>query len=284
MPSILANLHLLLRVPSFLRWPLRLHIFVPEVYEAWQKWCGTVDKPLPDTVEVVTDFGPEEGGQVQDGASSRSSPATPEPWGIHALPLDYMPLRDYVNKAQDIFTFEREGDCVVCAKAMPAGQGLYAVCPNPACEAVGHLQCWSGEVLRGEGDVGRNGILIPKCGSCPKCGGPVVWGDMMKELTLRLRAPKEVDKLVKAKRREEKAAAKADKADKAAQAAQAAEKTGKAGEAEKAKAPRKTRAKSPKATATTTVTKRTSRAGKTKATKASTSVSSDDARDVIVLE
>ncbi|CAK7212358.1 Slx4p interacting protein [Sporothrix curviconia] len=249
MHSILANLHLLLRVPSFARWPLRLHVFVPEVHAAWNKWtseaaaaaAAAVDAPealLAEPVEVLTDFKPS----VPDMYGADEAELGPA-WGIHALPLDYGPMRDYVDKANDIFTFEREGDCAVCNTPLPAGQGLYAVCPNAGCEAVGHLRCWSGHLLESEThnhdnghehdhehehehehshDLG-DGPLVPKRGHCPDCGGPVIWGDMMKELTLRMRAPKEVEKIVKAKRRQEKAADKAAAdADKAASKAAAA--------------------------------------------------------------
>lgn len=236
MHSILANLHLLLRVPSFARWPLRLHVFVPEVHAAWKKWSQTsASQQLGDDVrevEVLTDFplAPDTmfGSTTEDDDGDNDAGIIGPPWGIHALPLDYGPMRDYVDKAQDIFTFEREGDCAVCHSALPAGQGLYAVCPNTSCEAVGHLRCWSGHILSGEatsiqGVDAASDALVPVRGHCPDCGGPIVWGDMMKELTLRLRGPKEVKKLVKAKRRQEKAADKA-----TADADKAAEKAGKA--------------------------------------------------------
>ncbi|ERT00482.1 hypothetical protein HMPREF1624_03855 [Sporothrix schenckii ATCC 58251] len=252
MHSILANLHLLLRVPSFARWPLRLHMFVPEVHAAWSKYSRSqtsASQPLGDDVrevEVLTDFQltPDMlfGNATADSATDVADAAEiGPPWGIHALPLDYGPMRDYVDKAQDIFTFEREGDCAVCHGALPAGRGLYAVCPNAACEAVGHLRCWSGHLLQEEADasatpsqaLGNPDLdrhpLVPVRGHCPDCGGPVVWGDMMKELTLRLRGPKEVEKLVKAKRRQEKAA------DKAAAAADKVAKAGQAGQAVQAR-------------------------------------------------
>ncbi|CAK7567963.1 MAG: Slx4p interacting protein [Sporothrix epigloea] len=237
MQSILANLHLLLRVPSFARWPLRLHVFVPEVYAAWSKWttqaaataAATADGVL-EPVEVLTDFQPSASAIAGAEAADEPGPA----WGIHALPLDYGPMRDYVDKARDIFTFEREGDCAVCHTALPPGQGLYAVCPNTGCEAAGHVRCWSDHLLECEAATKhgadhphkslQDAPLVPKRGDCPACGGPVVWGDMMKELTLRLRAPSEVEKLVKAKRRQEIAAEKAAaEAEKAAQLAVVAE-------------------------------------------------------------
>lgn len=42
--------------------------------------------------------------------------------------------------------------------------------------------------------------ILPVEGRCPKCHGPLRWGDMMTELTLRLRGAKEVDKLLKKQR------------------------------------------------------------------------------------
>lgn len=188
--AILSNLHLLLRVPSFARWPLTLHFFKKDVYEAWEGWEKSVDEPTSETVNIQADFGP-------GGAEASSSSQSKEPWGIHALPLDYKPVKEYVEKARNIFTFEREGSCVHCEEEMPAGKGLYAVCPNEECEAVGHLTCWSRRILNGDDKK----AILPVQGTCPSCKGWVRWGDMMKEVSLRLRAPKEVDKLLKKRRK-----------------------------------------------------------------------------------
>lgn len=188
--TILSNLHLLLRVPSFARWPLTLHFFKKDVYKAWEGWESSVDEPTSDSVTIEADFGP-------DGAEAPSSSQSEAPWGIHALPLDYKPLKKYAEKVRNIFTFEREGSCVHCQEEMPAGKGLYAVCPNEECEAVGHLTCWSRHVLNGDDKK----AILPVQGTCPSCKGWVRWGDIMKEVSLRIRAPKEVDKLLKKSRK-----------------------------------------------------------------------------------
>ncbi|KDN69266.1 putative GIY-YIG catalytic domain-containing protein [Colletotrichum sublineola] len=189
--SILSNMQLLLSVPSFCRWPLTLHFFAKDVHKAWLLSSASTAEPLRNTLDVVTDFGP-------DLAASSSDDAV---WGIHALPLDYTPIEEYVEKGQSITTFEREGNCVVCAEALPHGQGLLAVCPNEACEGVGHLSCWSRHMLRNEGE---QQAVVPIQGRCPKCGGHVRWLDMMKELTLRERGAKEIDALLKKKKRRTK--------------------------------------------------------------------------------
>ncbi|KAK7750291.1 Slx4p interacting protein [Diatrype stigma] len=201
--SILSNLHLLLRVPSFARWSLSVHFFVPEVYGSWQKLCSTATEPIRDTIQVLTDFGP----QAENTSELDPSEELTEPWGIHALPLDYSPLKPYVAKTQSIFEFEREGACVVCGKDLRPGKGLYAVCSNTGCEGVGHVLCWSRHMLGEQNDDD----ILPISGKCPKCKGDVLWGDMMKEMSLRLRGPKDVEKLLKEPRkRKAKAKAKVD--------------------------------------------------------------------------
>lgn len=143
-------------------------------------------EPLRESVRVFTDF--EESSDAE----------ADEPHGVHALPVNYAPLKEYVAKTRSIFEFEREGACAVCRGDLPPGEGLYAVCPNTGCEAVGHLSCWSRHMLgKEEGDE----AILPVSGRCPGCSGQVTWGEMMKELSLRVRGPKEVEKLLKKPRK-----------------------------------------------------------------------------------
>ncbi|KAI4862387.1 structure-specific endonuclease subunit SLX1 [Hypoxylon rubiginosum] len=194
--SILSNLHLLLRVPSFARWPLNVHFFAPEVYEAWQKWCSTANEPLRETIRVLTDFRPSP-SNPNNSESPNADNDSRQPWGIHALPLDYTPMKDYVTKTQSIYDFEREGNCVGCGEHLDPGKGLYATCPNPGCECTGHVSCWSSHLLGKE--AGED--IIPISGTCPQCKGEVVWGDLMKEMSLRVRGTKEIEKLLKKPRK-----------------------------------------------------------------------------------
>ncbi|KAI0407408.1 GIY-YIG catalytic domain-containing protein [Xylaria palmicola] len=206
--SIVSNLHLLLRVPSFARWPLKLHFFAPEVHQAWTGCCGAASEPLRATVPVYTDFAPAPAptaaadGDEDEGASAE--PVDPPPRGIHALPLDYAPMKEFVEKTRSLYSFEREGACVVCRESLPHGKGLYATCSNAGCEGTGHVSCWARHLLGA--DAGEE--IIPIAGRCPTCGGEVIWGDMMKETTLRLRGQKEIDRLLR-KPRKRKAVAKA---------------------------------------------------------------------------
>lgn len=176
-------------MPSFARWPLNLHFFAKEAHAAWDRWLKSTDKSHREGLNILTDFGP-----VEDPNAPR---------GIDALPLDYSPLKDYVEKAQNVVTFEREGACVHCDEELESAKGLHPMCPNEGCEAMGHLDCWSQHALAGANE----GIVIPDACTCPSCGGDIRWGDMIKELSLRIRGPKEVEKLLKKKRRSKKAVA-----------------------------------------------------------------------------
>ena len=129
-------------------------------------------------------------------------------WGAHALPRDYSPMVPYLKKVRDIFEFEAYGGCAVCKQAILADAGLYVVCPTMSCMAVGHLTCWSNRLLeteRRESPVQSDAALIkavvPVSGTCPECRALVYWGDMMKELTLRLRGQKEVKLLLDPKKK-----------------------------------------------------------------------------------
>ena len=54
--SVLGNLHLLLRVPSFSRWPLELRFFGREVYTVFQKTSTTTVAALPEHIPIITSF------------------------------------------------------------------------------------------------------------------------------------------------------------------------------------------------------------------------------------
>ncbi|KAG6000426.1 hypothetical protein E4U54_001429 [Claviceps lovelessii] len=191
--SVMANIHLLTGVPSFARWPLNVHFFATEAYEAWQNRLESTQEPGRRGLRILTDFaGPD-----------RDVPEDSQACGVHALPLDYRPMANYVEKAHAIIEFEQQGNCVHCSQELEPGQGLHALCPNDGCKAMGHLDCWSRHALSNDG----SGHIIPDQCSCPTCGGNIRWGDMMKELSLRIRGSAEVKKVLKSVKRAKKLAA-----------------------------------------------------------------------------
>jgi structure-specific endonuclease subunit SLX1 len=130
--------------------------------------------------------------------------------GIASMPVTYAPHKSYVEKAKLIIDFEQEGKCGVCDEELDHGEGIYTVCPNPACNSVSHLSCLSKTFLdeesteeQGWESGGDDGLeeLIPISGTCKDCGQTVKWLDVVKEVTLRTRGPKEIEKLLKNPRR-----------------------------------------------------------------------------------
>ncbi|ATY63054.1 GIY-YIG catalytic domain containing [Cordyceps militaris] len=185
MRSVVSNIHLLTGVASFARWPLTLHFFAVEAHRAWAAWLRKTGAEVRPGLRVRIDV-------VDDTAGILGAEDDEDKAGIHALPLDYAPVRAYVQKARDVVAFEKEGSCVHCGEDMASGEGLHAMCPNGECVAMGHLDCWSRHALAGEEDE----AVLPQTCMCPSCGGEVRWGDMMKELTLRVRGEAEVEKLL----------------------------------------------------------------------------------------
>lgn len=184
----MANIHLLTSVPSFVRWPLNLHFFDKDARNAWNDFLKREGKSPREGLKVLEDYGPGSTTTAMEASSQAE-------WGIHALPLDYYPLKEYAKKAHDVVSFEQEGQCVHCHKSLEPGKGLHPMCSNEGCSAMGHLDCWGNHALDGGDSV------IPNSCRCPACGGEVRWGDLMKELSLRVRGEKEVEKLLKKKRR-----------------------------------------------------------------------------------
>ncbi|TVY26925.1 Structure-specific endonuclease subunit slx1 [Lachnellula hyalina] len=195
-PSLLSNLHVLLRSPSFSRWPLELRFFSADVHKAWTKWTKVTAESIRDSLPVIQDFSPVD--QVSSGDESGSSPKNKKrktTHGIAALPIDYTNQKTHVVIGKEIVEFEREGSCKICKRNLEHDAGIYTICPSPGCESVTHLTCLSKHFLRGDEET-----LVPIKGHCPSCNTELRWVDVVKELSLRMRGQKEVEKLLKVKR------------------------------------------------------------------------------------
>jgi structure-specific endonuclease subunit SLX1 len=193
--SLLSNLHVLLRVPSFSQWPLDIRFFNEDVHQAWLKWTKAAAEPIRDTIPIITDFPPSEPtlGNKRDGSPRTKRQKISH--GIVNLGVDYSKEKEYVKKAKDVVDFEREGTCSICHKDLEHDAGIYTICPNPGCEIVTHMTCLSKHFLKDDDDS-----MVPINGTCPSCKAELRWVDVVKELSLRMRGQKEVEKLLKGKR------------------------------------------------------------------------------------
>ena len=96
--SLLSNLHLLLRVSSFARWPLSLHFFSPDVYKAWLKWCKSAAEPIQTTIAIIQDFPPP--------SSDKDPPISADERSPRSNVLYWQPMRHYFEIIQCSLIFE----------------------------------------------------------------------------------------------------------------------------------------------------------------------------------
>jgi len=177
----LRNLHLLLRVPSFARWPLELRFFSADVYEAWLKWTKEANPTNESGPRIILDF--EQlarlGGGVQD------------------LPTNYLPLKDHLQKSLSILGESRLPECSVCQRSMSTSAAPIVICPEEGCSAASHMKCLANKFIRDEGQES----VIPSKGHCPNCDASLQWIDLVREASLRIQGPEKIAKLMKAPRK-----------------------------------------------------------------------------------
>ncbi|KAJ5179307.1 hypothetical protein N7492_002517 [Penicillium capsulatum] len=190
----LADLHALLRSPSFSSWPLRVRFFCADVYRVWRVWNDRVDVSIPADKTILDGDCPKREGQ---------DPAVGD---INKLAVDYAPLEDYLEKSMFILEDAEDIRCAICTGRVAPHTEQVVVCSQAPCRAASHLLCLSATFLDAEGDPSS---LVPKRGMCPTCKKTVQWPTMMRELTLRNRGDKDARALLaKKERRERKKSAK----------------------------------------------------------------------------
>ena len=172
-----------------------MRFFNEDIHKSWLKWTKVATDSIRDSIPVITDFPPADlaAEDASDGSPRAKRRRTSH--GIAALDVDYAKEMEYVKKAKDVVESEREGACSVCNKHLEHDAGIYTICPNPRCETVTHITCLSKHFLKND-----DGALVPINGTCPSCKTELRWVDIAKELNLRMRGQKEVEKLLKAKR------------------------------------------------------------------------------------
>lgn len=191
----LKNLHHLLGVDSFSRWPLHLRFFAPDVFAQWQRHVAKLKTTLRGSITVQ--LTPTEIPKVASDVSSElHTHFIPEV--IRSIPVAYEDCKPYVEKAKSMLEDGTRRACGVCKKEAVTSSSLVLVCPVDTCQSVSHLSCLSQKFLteRGERDA-----LIPLEGTCPGCSSPLKWATMMKELSLRTHGEEELKALLKPKRK-----------------------------------------------------------------------------------
>ena len=194
----ISNLHLLLRVPSFVRWPLQVHFFCEDVHQVWRTWCERVDAVIRNDLNVTLNQ-----AQYVDPLIETTHPRSargkcvrdPQPVGgdgILGLDVGYGKLKAHLQRGL-LFMENDHQKCAVCSKELHGPASAALVCPGRSCNAISHMACLAKHFIAGTGTES----IIPLSGSCPSCQARFQWINFVKELSLRTRGVKEMEVLWK---------------------------------------------------------------------------------------
>jgi structure-specific endonuclease subunit SLX1 len=190
----LKNLHHLLGVGSFSRWPLHIRFFAPDVFAQWQRHISKMKTKLPGwiTIQLTPAELPKLASDVQNEMRTHFIPDV-----IRAIPVAYEDCKSYVEKSRSVFADSQKRSCTVCKKNANPEESLVLICPTEACRSVSHVTCLSQKFLAEESN---KDAFIPIEGTCPSCHAVARWSDMMKELSLRVHGQEEIKTMFKTKR------------------------------------------------------------------------------------
>jgi structure-specific endonuclease subunit SLX1 len=164
----LKNLHHLLGVGSFSRWPLHLRFFAPDVFVQWERHIAKLKTTLRKSITIQ--LTPAEIPRLASDVSTElQTHFIPE--AIRAIPVAYEDCKTYVEKSMSVFE---------------------------SCHTVSHLACLSQKFLA---EANGQDALVPIDGTCPGCRSSLKWATMMKELSLRTNGEDELKILFKARRK-----------------------------------------------------------------------------------
>ncbi|KAK7545093.1 uncharacterized protein J3D65DRAFT_611762 [Phyllosticta citribraziliensis] len=191
----LSNLHLLLRVKSFDRWPLRLTFFNEEVHRTWEKWLTQTPFRLRDG--IIVQLEKHDTPKAFQRPETESTLVDKSDWigkgqGIHGIDIGYAPIKAYLDKSIKALKRPEPMDCTVCKTRVSSAKSLLLVCPTQGCKMVSHITCLSRKFLEEEC---KAAAMVPLQGKCPSCQETLQWSTLMLDLSLRSRGEKEVAKL-----------------------------------------------------------------------------------------
>jgi len=196
----LSNLHLLLRVPYFSKWPLELRFFNEQVNRSWQSWCERVDGQIRSGISIKLDV-----AQPVDVVESIKAAQRPTKrrkvnaigkGGVDGIDPTYVRFKEVLEKSEFLLDAGDEQKCTVCAQTLNVGHDLYTICPSSICRSLSHITCLSRQFL---GHDSKSTAILPSQGRCPGCSAVLQWSELMREVSLRIRGEKEVRKLLKKK-------------------------------------------------------------------------------------
>ena len=181
----LANLHQLLRSSSFERWPLKLTFYAEDIFRVWHKVASPDHAKLGAGIDVIVGNS-SQSATASDGAAKSAT-------GIHTIEVEYNESKSHLEKSRGVDYSSSQ--CTLCSERLPADAAMSLVCPGVGCNAAGHLTCFASHFSTKDSDQ-----IVPTSGSCPRCDSKLHWVDLVKELSLRMRGAKEINRMFKVRK------------------------------------------------------------------------------------
>ncbi|KAK5106060.1 Slx4p interacting protein [Lithohypha guttulata] len=194
----LSNLHLLLRAPYFSQWPLQVRFFSQDVYRKWTLWTDRVDEQLDSSIMVILDLPQIEDTKVvstQQSTRTRKADLIGK-GGVEGIDPTYAQFQNVVLKLKTWMDDKAPMRCNICKKNIDSSKDLFNICMTQECSCLTHVTCLSAHMLK----QGKE-VVVPKSGTCPACKSTQDWSDLMRVLSLRMRGEKELNRLLKQKRK-----------------------------------------------------------------------------------
>jgi len=195
----LSHLHTLLCVDSFLRWPLEVRFFAPDVHRLWQLHCAKSSNSIRVGIPIIEDFRapPPKPARKRKGLPippTQSVMPIDDSKGITVLDFSYEPEKSALLKSISLLQQQTNFTCAVCNANMNSKQDLILNCSHGECQMLAHLTCLSRRFLSAESN---DQALLPEIGKCPICYNSLSWMALARNLSLRIRGQTEVAQLLK---------------------------------------------------------------------------------------
>lgn len=196
----LSNLHLLLRVPSFARWPLEVRFFCKDVYEVWLRWSERVNGEIRSGIKVFLDVTqpvepPDEpAGPLSAQIKQKRKQEAIGKGGVDGVDFGYGKLKGHLEKSLSLLAEGEANRCAICLADINDQSQTVLVCSLATCRVVFHMTCLAQNFLDKEQ---QENSVLPTSGKCPQCKSELQWVDLVKEMSLRVRGKAQVAKLMK---------------------------------------------------------------------------------------
>lgn len=199
----LSVLHLLLSSRSFARWPLDLRFLVQDVYAVWENKVRPAMPLLCHGVTVVPSSqhhdqsadDPNVGCTAEQLIENEKEEHKVENMTkISAIELSYNPARQHFMKSDQLAGHIGSLQCSICKENFLDRGEQFLTCPCDECSMISHVTCLSSHFLQTQSSQQD---ILPTVGKCPSCQSQLAWSDLVRDLSLRIRASEQTVRLLR---------------------------------------------------------------------------------------